>query len=276
MNMANDSPAPAPQSYNPEDTTYDLFILAISVLALIVMVIFILPAVGETVTEIAFALDTVFSLIFLFDFFRRLSRAPSRSEYFIRKGGWLDLLGSFPVIPLFRLLRIWRMFRIYHHLHGMAPADIWRTYRDNRAESAFWTTLLVTLLLLTATSLFIVPIESSSPNAEITTSTEAIWWSIVTITTVGYGDYVPVTDGGRVLASLLMTFGVILVSVLTSYVTSNLMLRGDKKERERKERLDQGVRKLNERFDRLEAMIDELKADREATIEELKADQEKE
>ena len=68
----------------------------------------------------------------------------------------------------------------------------------------------------------------------------------------------------RILASLLMTFGVILVSVLTSFVTSNLMLRGDKKERERKVRLEQGVRMLNERFDRLETMLEELKDDKEA------------
>ena len=255
-----DSTAARPAEY----TTYDLFILAISFLALVIMVLVILPGENQTVSEIAFVLDTIFSLIFLFDFLRSLARAPNRREYFFRGGGWLDLFGSFPVFPILRVLRISRMVRIYRRMRGTNSRDFWRIYKDNRAESAFWTTLLVTLLLLTITSLLIVPIEAQSPNAEITNSGQAMWWSIVTITTVGYGDLVPVTDGGRILASGLMTIGIILVSVLTSYVTSNLMLRGDKTERDRKRRLDEGVRALNERFDRLEAIIEENLFDREA------------
>lgn len=258
--MENNAPSAQPAEY----TTYDLFILAISFLALLIMMLVILPGENQTVSEIAFSLDSVFSLIFLFDFLRSFARAPNRRKYFISGGGWLDLFGSFPLFPILRVLRISRMFRIYRRMRGTNSRDFWRIYKDNRAESAFWTTLLLTLLLLTITSLLIVPIEAQSPNAEITDAGQAMWWSIVTITTVGYGDLVPVTEEGRILASGLMTIGIILVSVLTSYVTSNLMLRGDKKEQDRKKRLDQGLRLLNERFDRLEAMIEELKANREA------------
>jgi voltage-gated potassium channel len=111
--------------------------------------------------------------------------------------------------------------------------------------------------LLTITSLLIVPVEGESPNAQIINSSDAIWWSIVTITTVGYGDLVPVTDTGRLLASSLMTLGVALVSVITSYVTTSLILRGDKEENERRERLENGIKRLNARFDRLEKMLEE-------------------
>lgn len=110
------------------------------------------------------------------------------------------------------------MFRIYRSLKGQTLKSLWQAYRDNQAESTFWTTLLVTLLFLSVTSFLIVPFEAESPNAEIKDSAQALWWSFVTITTVGYGDFVPVTDGGRILASALMTVGVVLVSVLTSYV----------------------------------------------------------
>jgi voltage-gated potassium channel Kch len=263
MKMKDETPAPDSKAPYSEDTTYDLFIMAVSFLALVLMLVFILPGVDNTSTEIAFALDAVISLIFLYDFLRSLTQAPNRRKYFFRGGGWLDLIGSFPIFPILRVLRIARMFRIYRNVRGLTLRDLWRDYRDNQAESAFWTTLLVTLLLLTIASLLIVPIEAASPNAEITDSGEALWWSIVTITTVGYGDLVPVTDSGRVLASTLMTVGVILVSVLTSFVTSRLMLRGDKNERERKARVDQGIRILNERFDRLEAMIQKLEQDRD-------------
>ena len=262
----NNLPPDTKADHNAEDTTYDLFMMIISFVALIIMVLYILPGVERTATEIAFALDTVFSLIFLYDFFRNLAKAPNKSVYFFKRGGWLDLLGSLPAFPILRLLRIARVFRIYRSLRRLTLRDLWRNYRDNRTESAFWTTLLVTLLMLTITSLVIIPIEAESPDAQIRDSDQALWWSIVTITTVGYGDLVPVTNSGRTLAAILMTIGVALVSVLTSYVTTNLMMRGDKTEQERKKRLDEGIIKLNKRFDHLEALIEELKADQDMNI----------
>lgn len=243
-------------SVQSEYTTYDLFILVISIMSLIIMALFILPGVDETGTEIAFVLDIVFSLIFLYDFFRSLIRAADRREYFL-KGGWLDLLGSMPAVPIFRLFRIARLLRIFRTIRRMSAEEIWRVYKENKADSAFWTTLLLTLILLTFTSLVIVPIEADSPDAQISNSSDALWWSIVTVTTVGYGDRVPVTDSGRILATFLMTLGVALVSVLTSYVTSSLILRGDKEENERRARLENGIKQLNARFDRLEKMIEE-------------------
>jgi voltage-gated potassium channel len=242
-----------------EYTTYDLFILVISIMSLIIMALFFLPGVDETGTEIAFALDLVFSLIFLYDFFRSLIRAADRREYFL-KGGWLDLLGSLPAIPIFRLFRIARLLRIFRTISRMSAEETWLVYKENKADSAFWTTLLLTLFLLTFTSLVIVPIEADSPNAQISNSSDALWWSIVTVTTVGYGDRVPITDSGRILATLLMTFGVALVSVLTSYVTSSLILRGDKEENERRERLEEGIHNLNARFDNLEEMMEDIKS----------------
>ncbi len=242
---------------------YDLFILAISFLALIIMVIFMLPSTGETVTEIAFTLDTIFSLIFLYDFLRSLAKASDRHKYFFRGGGWLDLLGSVVVIPIFRLLRIPRMLRICRSLREETMQDVWKTYREHRTENAFWSMLLITLLMVSITSLVIVPIEAQSPNAQIKDSGQAIWWSLVTITTVGYGDHIPVTEIGRILGSILITVGVALGSVLTSYIITNLMMRGYKDERERKKCLTEGVRRLDERFNRLETLIKELKADQE-------------
>ena len=259
MNNTNQTPK-SNNSDQGEYTTYDLFILVISVMSLIIMAIFILPGFDETATEIAFALDIVFSLIFLYDFFRSLIRAVDRREYFL-KGGWLDLLGSMPAIPIFRLFRIARLLRIFRTIRRMSAEEIWRVYKDNRADSAFWTTLLLTIFLLTFASLVIVPVEADSPNAQIANSSDALWWSLVTVTTVGYGDRVPVTDGGRILATSLMTLGVALVSVLTSYVTSSLILRGDKEENERRERLENGIKQLNARFDRLEKMLEKVTND---------------
>ena len=116
--------------------TYDLFILVISILSLLVMVLYYLPTIGQTETAIALALDTVFSFIFLYDFFRSLSNAPDRWAYF-KKGGWLDLLGSIPAITIFRIFRIARLIRI---IRTMRRTTMWcrvTTWHDCRVNCVF-------------------------------------------------------------------------------------------------------------------------------------------
>jgi len=69
--------------------------------------------------------------------------------------------------------------------------------------------------------------ELRAPEANITSTTDAIWWSIVSVTTVGYGDRFPVTFSGRVVAIFLMVGGIGLVSVLTSFLSNAFIGAGD-------------------------------------------------
>ena len=69
-------------------------------------------------------------------------------------------------------------------------------------------------------SMAIFNLEMASPDRNIKTPSDALWWSVVTITTVGYGDRYPVTDGGRIVASVLMIAGVGLFGTFTGFVAS--------------------------------------------------------
>jgi voltage-gated potassium channel len=68
-------------------------------------------------------------------------------------------------------------------------------------------------------SVTILELEDT-PDANIKTAEDAIWWAYATITTVGYGDKYPVTTGGRIIAAMLMTTGVGLFGTFTAYVSS--------------------------------------------------------
>lgn len=242
-------------------SSYDVFILTTTVLALVVMALNYLPITDERSTEIAFMLDTLFSLIFLYDFLRRLHKAQDRGEYFFKHGGWLDLLGSLPVFPILRLLRIWRLWRILLKMRGLTLGEIWRQYRADRAGSIFWSTVMITSLVITLASFSIVKIESVSPNANITTSEDALWWAIVSVTTVGYGDLVPVTDNGRILGSFLIIIGVMLVSVLTSFVTANILTQsGNSGDHPREEVLEE-IRNLDTRLEHIEEILGKIEAE---------------
>jgi voltage-gated potassium channel len=84
-------------------------------------------------------------------------------------------------------------------------------------------------LLVIFSALAILQVETD-PNSNIKTAEDAIWWSYVTVTTVGYGDKFPVTTEGRIIASVLMTAGVGLFGTFTAFVSSWFL--AEKKEEE--------------------------------------------
>jgi voltage-gated potassium channel len=89
---------------------------------------------------------------------------------------------------------------------------------------------IAAFMLVTVASLIILRFERGAAGANITSGADAFWWAVVTITTVGYGDYVPVTFFGRILAMVLMTFGIGIFAVLTSFVASRLVALQDDQE----------------------------------------------
>ncbi len=151
------------------------------------------------------------------------------TAYFLKKGGWLDLLGTIPAVPglpwtaLFRLARLNRLVRIIKHLQRKDRDQVIAEARETPTRTVLLTTIILAILLMTIASLTILRFERGTPGANITTGAVAFWWAFVTMTTVGYGDYVPVTYSGRVLAMGLMTFGILIFAVLTSVVASILV-----------------------------------------------------
>lgn len=246
-----------------EISVYDLFILALTILSMFVVLVIFLPFVGRIENTIAYNLDGLFSLIFLFDFLHLLYRAQDRKRY-LKREGWLDLAGSIFLLPVLRLLRLARAWRVLRVARQMGGRAVLRQYRGHVAESAFWTTALAAILLLVTTALLIVPIESQSPDAQITNPVDALWWSLVTATTVGYGDMVPVTRGGRFLASTLMTIGVAFISILTSYFTSKIYLaRGVEGAQEAKDVavVNAKLEQIDRRLEKIETLLENQSKD---------------
>jgi voltage-gated potassium channel len=84
-------------------------------------------------------------------------------------------------------------------------------------------TILMTLLVLTVASVLVLQFESQSPNANIQSGGDSLWYSVVTLTTVGYGDRYPVTPGGRITAVFIMFMGVGIIGALASILSSVLV-----------------------------------------------------
>jgi voltage-gated potassium channel len=140
-----------------------------------------------------------------------------------------------PAWPIFRFFRIWRFIRAVRILRRVSIRELWYVFIKRPAGSSLMIMTLFGIVLLGLSSYFILISEEGNPEANINTATDAIWWSMVSVTTVGYGDRFPVTVPGRFVAILLMVGGIGLFSILTSYLSSAFVGADDDQENEIKE-----------------------------------------
>jgi voltage-gated potassium channel len=207
---------------------YNIFILVLTLASLLVMVLLLLPLDDDTLMLLRFY-DNAICFVFLGDFAMNMARTKPSRQYFIKERGWLDLLGSIPSLGivqlggLLRLARLSRLARITRLLRGSARKDLVRDVVDNRGQYAVFITLLAAGLVLSSASVLILQFESQSADANILTGQDAFWWGLVTITTVGYGDFYPVTGLGRLVATFVMFSGVGIIGALASILASLLV-----------------------------------------------------
>ena len=200
----------------------------LTVLSLGIMVVLVLP-VSEATRRLLTVYDNAICMIFLLDFFGNLSRAPTKREYFIGRRGWLDLLGSIPSLGFFkytallRLARLSRLARITRLLRGQNKRELIDDVVTHRGEYAAFVSVMAAMIVLVVCSVLVLQFESRAADANITTGGDALWWALVTITTVGYGDYFPVTAAGRITGAFVMFAGVGIIGALASILASVLV-----------------------------------------------------
>jgi hypothetical protein len=208
-----------------KSTGYEIFIGALSVLSIVNLVL-LYAIEDEALDTVLWVMNAILSVIFLADFTYRLLTAPSKTRYFFRLFGWADLLASLPLQQV-KVLRVFRLARVFRLLRAYGVKNITRSLLQDRAGSALLTLLLLGILVLEFGSLAILNVEQDASGANITTASDALWYTIVTISTVGYGDRYPVTTAGRVIGSLIIVVGVGIFGTFTGYL-ANLFLAPSK------------------------------------------------
>ncbi|HEY6571124.1 MAG TPA: ion transporter [Candidatus Limnocylindrales bacterium] len=207
---------------------YNIFILVLTIFSLAIMVLLLLPVDDQT-RQLLNVYDNAVAFIFLADFTYNITGARPKSGYFIHQRGWLDLLGSIPTFGLFqlaallRLARLSRLARIGRLMGGQKRKDLIADVLENRGQYATFITILAAGIVLCTASILVLQFESTDPAANITTGGDALWWAVVTITTVGYGDKYPITTLGRLTGVSVMFAGVGIIGALASILASLLV-----------------------------------------------------
>jgi voltage-gated potassium channel len=252
------------------DFGYELFVAAISVLSVINIVITYLPRMDPDAVQVVYIINVVLTLLFIYDFGLRLATAPSRSDYFLRNFGWADLLAIIPALRIFRLFRIYKAYRIVQK-HG--ARQILTYLSRNRAESALYLLVLMVILVIEGGAILVLQAERFSESANIQSASDAIWWTYVTITTVGYGDRYPVSTLGRIVGIIVLTTGVAVFATFAGFISSKL-LAPPAKEKESPEQPPAGEDQAARYLAELKQLISERqKTDTEITTRVEKLEQ---
>ncbi|MBL9199127.1 MAG: ion transporter [Opitutaceae bacterium] len=230
------SPAPG-LAADEELGPFQFSVLVMSVLALVAITADAFLALPPEVSRILRWVDHIACAAFFCDFVIRYRRAESKLAFM--KWGWIDLLASVPNVGFLRLGRFVRVLVVIRLIRGIGTLHRFLALmKVTRRRGGAATVALVMFLVVTFASTGILLAETS-PNSNIKTAGDAVWWSVTTITTVGYGDRYPVTAAGRVIAMFLMFSGVGLFGALSGIIASNFL-----GEKEREEAILAEVRAL--------------------------------
>jgi len=212
--------APSRDSSSEEFTAYDLFIAVAATISLgVIALSFALPPKAE-IYQLLNLFDLIFCAIFFLDFLRNVVRAKDRKRY-LTTWGIFDLASAVPTVEAFRVLRLVRLVRVLRALRSIRILVV--VAKKNAPAAVLVGFLTITMGLFIGICIAVLYLESSAPGANIRDANDVLWWAVVTSSTVGYGDYYPVTETGRVLASILMFVGIGLFAAASGSIAGALV-----------------------------------------------------
>lgn len=229
------------ESDTPAGKSFDVVLIVLIVLSVIAVM---LESVAALRSQYGTALRTAewfFTILFTIEYGLRLLSAPSAERYAVSFFGVIDFLAIVPtylsvlvpgaqfllVIRLFRILRVFRVLRLVDYL---TEADVLvSALRSSRRKITVFIVTVMTVVVVFGSLMYFVEGETNG----FTSIPTSMYWAIVTLTTVGYGDISPQTGLGQMLAAAIMLLGYAIIAVPTGIVTVELS---------RAERQRQGLR----------------------------------
>lgn len=189
-------------------------------LSLVYTVSFVYPIywypVSNSVKTLCLVINYLTWATFVLDYAVQIQLAQDKKKYF--KTHFFELL--LVAIPFFRPLRALRA------LNFTTRASI--RSREALIKSIPIVMTCAAILMIIIMGAAILDIERNAPGSNIHTPMDALWWGLVTITTIGYGDKFPVTTEGRLVAAVLIIFGVAMISTLTASFAAWILAQEDK------------------------------------------------
>lgn len=216
----------------PAGKLFDVTLLGAIMLSVLVVMLESVKTFSDRVHDVFVVLEWVFTVFFTIEYLLRLYAVRNRLKYAVSFFGIIDLISILPTylsfilggaqsLMVIRILRLLRVFRIFK-LTGLIDQGnhIASALNASRYKISIF---LYVVILVTCVFGSVMYFVEGGVNERFDSIPRSIYWCIVTITTVGYGDISPVTSLGQFLASLLMIIGYSIIAVPTGIITSEIM-----------------------------------------------------
>ena len=222
----------------PAGRNVDLIILFLIIISVVVVMLESIEAIDLFYHDFFFVVEWVLTALFIIEYGLRVYCVENKSKYMLSFFGVIDLIAILPnfiellfagthyiiTIRILRLLRVFRIFKAARFIY--AGSDLWTGIKQSRVKITVFigTVLLITICI--GSLMYIIEGNSGSGFESIP---QSMYWAIVTLTTVGYGDITPVTPLGKLLSAAIMILGYGIIAVPTSIVTAEMVKDDHKK-----------------------------------------------
>ena len=209
---------------------FDLALIAIILASVVIVMLDSIPRLHAEHGELFWQLEWGFTIFFTVEYGLRLWCSPNRKRYALSTFGIVDFLAILPTyialffpeavsLLLIRLIRILRIFRILRLLQFLNEANVLvRSLANSRRKIFVFFSIMLIITTIFGCLMYVI----EGPENGFSTIPKSIYWAIVTITTVGYGDVVPHTWLGQTIASVGMLIGYAIIAVPTGIITAEL------------------------------------------------------
>ncbi|PNQ75355.1 ion transporter [Hanstruepera neustonica] len=221
---------------NRTSKIFAIFIQCLILLSIITFSIETIPNLKPETKSILYAIEVFCVVVFTIEYLLRIYVADSKPRFIFSFFGIIDFLAILPFYLSFgvdlrslRALRFLRLFRILK-LVRYNRAMIHFTTAIKSAKEEILLFLFITLILIYFSSVGIYYFENEAQPENFSSVFDSLWWAIVTLTTVGYGDVYPITVGGKVFTFFILLIGLGIVAIPTGIISSALTKSVDKKD----------------------------------------------
>jgi voltage-gated potassium channel len=226
------------ESEKPEGKAFDVALLSCILISIITVILDSVESLHAKYGDFFYGLEWFFTVIFTIEYILRLICIRKPLKYVFSALGIIDLLAIIPsylsiifagaqsllVFRALRLLRIFRIFRLVHFLSELRFLSA--AVSSSLRKISIFILFVLTIVVILGSVIYLVEGQENG----FTSIPQSIYWAIVTITTVGYGDLAPVTPLGKVIASFIMLLGYGIIAVPTGIVTTEMALAVKKRE----------------------------------------------
>ncbi len=210
---------------------FDVVLLVVILMSVVLVMLESVPAIRKNHGDTLILLEWIITVIFTFEYIVRILVVKKPWKYIFSFYGIIDFLAVIPsylgliiisyqslmVIRVLRLLRVFRILKLTRYT--AAGRTLAKAIWNSREKISVFIFFVIILVIIVGTLMYLVEGEASGFNS----IPVSIYWAIVTLTTVGYGDISPITPMGQFLASLVMIMGYAIIAVPTGIVTAEMM-----------------------------------------------------